>query len=56
VLGLLMIATLPLAMLIPDAAGERRLAAARKEAAETEAPPGAPREPLATAPVGRSKG
>ena len=56
VLGLLMIATLPLAMLIPDAAGERRMAAARKEAAETEATPSAAREPLATAPVGQSKG
>ena len=56
VLGLLMIATLPLALLIPDAAGERRLAAARKELADTEAAPGATRECLAAAPVGQSKG
>ena len=61
VLGLVMVATAPLVLLIPDAARERRLAAAWKEAGEAdrariEPVPAVTREQVTTAPAGPSKG
>jgi MFS family permease len=59
-LGLVMVATAPLVLLIPDAARERRLTAARREAGELEPArsdlsPAAARESMTTAPAGPSK-
>ena len=56
VLGLVMIATAPLALLIPDVASDRRQASARKESAQIDVMVDATRERLATAPAGQSKG
>ena len=56
VLGVMMIATAPLALLIPDAASERRLAAELKDSARTDGVVDATRERLAAAPAGRPKG
>ena len=59
VLGLLMLATTPLVLLIPDAARERRLAArAGSATSEPETAPATPaqREPVGAGTAGRSEG
>jgi MFS family permease len=55
VLGLLMLATTPLVFLIPDAARDRRRAAALDERAQEEAELAATREKLVTASAARPK-
>jgi MFS family permease len=57
VLGLLMLSTTPLVLLIPDAARERRLAAARAASAESTPDPAPParREPVGAGSGGRSE-